>query len=203
MLSDALNKIKRSATTTNNELHQTVQSPPHQSLLLNHQSNNHNHQPNHVNHQNDSIPTKQQQSQELVTHTASEPSNRTISPTIPIVSNPPETNNNSSSSQQQCEKRSAVSENSSAMTSSPGGGNVVSQGSPAKKAKVTSTISRIAAVSSAKVSMTNGVVNNGNDSASATPFFDIHEKLRELYVYLYLKDTQDSQADSRVGFVLF
>lgn len=36
-------------------------------------------------------------------------------------------------------------------------------------------------------------------STSDSTFFDIHEKLRELYVYLYLKDLQDSQVDNRVS----
>lgn len=41
-----------------------------------------------------------------------------------------------------------------------------------------------------------GTSSSGTDSS---PFFDIHEKLRELYVYLYLKDIQDSQVDNRVS----
>lgn len=36
-------------------------------------------------------------------------------------------------------------------------------------------------------------------STSDSSFFDIHEKLRELYVYLYLKDIQDTQVDNRVS----
>lgn len=40
-------------------------------------------------------------------------------------------------------------------------------------------------------------------SSSENSFFDIHEKLRELYVYLYLKDIQDTQVDNRVSFMRF
>lgn len=61
------------------------------------------------------------------------------------------------------------------------------------------------ATSSASATVTataTATASSSSTSPSSSKFFNIHEKLRELYVYLYLKDIQDSQLNNRVSKII-
>lgn len=94
------------------------------------------------------------------------------------------------SNQSGCEKRAATdSHNLSSITAFTSGSN------PSKRSKISASTS-FSTASASKTSNTSSSTENCRD----TPFFDIHDKLRELYGLLYYNDEQNRRTETRVCF---
>lgn len=95
------------------------------------------------------------------------------------------------SNQSGCEKRAASdTQNLSSITSFTSGSN------PSKRSKISSSSSSTSFSNTASTSKGTSSTENCRDS----PFFDIHDKLRELYGLLYYNDEQNRRTETRVSF---
>lgn len=215
MLNDALNKIKRNAAaaSSHSDSHQTSVQQTHQSLLLNHhKANDFGH---HVLHH--------------LTTSSSLGSATTGPGLMASTMLLPETK--ASSEQPEPQSVDAGRHYRFAKSLEPINSAPNKNGSPAKKHKSNNSSSggggsvsnnnnnynsnnnnnNNTNCNSASTTLTNSATSSTisthesatNDGSADRPsFFDIHEKLRELYVYLYLKDMQDAQVENRVSIIL-
>lgn len=93
------------------------------------------------------------------------------------------------SNQSGCEKRPATdSHNYSSIQPFTSGSN------PSKRSKISSTTSFLTASSSKSSNA------SSTENCRDLPFFDIHDKLRELYGLLYYNDEQNRRTETRVSF---
>lgn len=102
-------------------------------------------------------------------------------------------------SQSGCEKRSASDSQHSLSSSYTSGGN------PSKRSRISSSSSSstsFPATGSAAgtTSSKNSTTTSASEHCRDTPFFDLHDKLRELYGLLYYNDEQNRRTETRVSF---
>lgn len=98
-----------------------------------------------------------------------------------------------------CEKRPATDTHGlSSITAYTSGSN------PSKRSKISSSSSSSSATSfPTTTSSKSGNTASSTESTRESPFFDIHDKLRELYGLLYYNDEQNRRTETRVSFFSF
>lgn len=214
MLNDALNKIKRNAAaaaSSHSDSHQTSVQQTHQSLLLNHhQANDFGH---HVLHH---LTTTTSSLASATTGPSLMASPKLLPDTKPSLpsseQSEPQTVDagrhyrfaksvesiNSAPSKNGSPAKKHKSSNSGGSSSNNNNNNTNNNNNNTSSNKCNSASTTLAnSATSSTISTHESATNDG--SADPSSFFDIHEKLRELYVYLYLKDMQDAQVENRVS----
>lgn len=107
------------------------------------------------------------------------------------------------SNQSGCEKRAASdSHNLSLLTPFTSGSN------PSKRSKISSSSTAATSTTTTSFSAASSSKNSSSNTSSTEncrdfPFFDIHDKLRELYGLLYYNDEQNRRTETRVSFQFF
>ncbi|XP_055319761.1 transcription factor SPT20 homolog isoform X2 [Sitodiplosis mosellana] len=171
-LNDALNKIKGHRTSTATETTTTLTT----------------RLPSNTQHQNRHPTFNSIQHVQNVHNSSSNESNSTMtthSTSAATITSHSRTNNNSTDRLSASKQTSPSTASSSTHDGGGGGGGGVGGNGT----------DGITNLTSEKQSPSNTSMSG---STSDSSFFDIHEKLRELYVYLYLKDIQDTQVDNRI-----